>query len=617
VVGKFTFVEGYQGRFRQPTIRYRIQIHGESDPGHFERLIHSTERSLGLSPDQDFRATPEFLAVKISRWMTRLLEQNNHPVCQEPVIKGVGKNLFQITQPCHHCRATAEVLVSLLILMTGDKRGPDFHLRKINGVLEKTRLNGFNQFHFIKNAHEMNIPWEVLHGGIALLGWGANSRWLDSSFTDRTPSISAKMARNKHWASNLLRKAGLPVPPQVMVNSKDELRRQVAEIGFPVVVKPCDQDGGVGVKAHLVSMEQVDQAYDEVAAISKMVILEKHVGGNDYRLQVVDGELQGVLERQPGGVYGDGVTGVLELVKNQNAERKHAQDDRKYLHAIEIDEEAEDQLKSQGLSWTSIPDPGCFVRLRGACNVASGGVPVEILLEQVHPDNKFLAINAANVLRLDVAGIDLLVPDIGISWLESGAYICEVNAQPQMFTTMHGPMLRKLFGKSDGRVPVVLFLGENQRRQSIVDFAEALQNDGVVAGYRTSSGAWIGNYCVQQSSRSFYESVKILTVNRLVQCILMEVDSLDDIGSGWPVDKIDYIGIDAGHKSESGLDYGTINKVVASIAQMGTAPLIFSPALGGDKSQNLSFPSASVVVDYQRDVSEIYGMLLEKLTARL
>jgi cyanophycin synthetase len=36
------------------------------------------------------------------------------------------------------------------------------------------------------------------------------------------------------------------------------------------------------------------------------------------------------------------------------------------------------------------------------------------------------------VLRLDIAGVDLLIPDITRSWQDSGALICEVNAQPQL-----------------------------------------------------------------------------------------------------------------------------------------------------------------------------------------
>ena len=57
-----------------------------------------------------------------------------------------------------------------------------------------------------------------------------------------------------------------------------------------------------------------------------------------------------------------------------------------------------------------------------------------------------------------MAGVDLLIPDIGHSWFESGAHICEVNAQPQMFTTMHKPMLVDMLGDAGGRIPVAMVI---------------------------------------------------------------------------------------------------------------------------------------------------------------
>jgi cyanophycin synthetase len=173
---------------------------------------------------------------------------------------------------------------------------------------------------------------------------------------------------------------------------------------------------------------------------------------------VVDGEVQGVLERVPGGVVGNGRDSVRVLLEQQNHDRRTALDDRRYLYAMDFDDEAVKLLAAQGLTGDSVPAAGQAVRLRSASNVASGGVPVELTLDQVHGDNLRLAVRAARVLRLDVAGIDLLAPDIGRSWLETGANICEVNAMPQMFTTMHKPMLRSLFKGGNGRIPVVLVI---------------------------------------------------------------------------------------------------------------------------------------------------------------
>jgi cyanophycin synthetase len=312
--------------------------------------------------------------------------------------------------------------------------------------------------HFVAAAAELGVPWRRLRGQLIQLGQGANARWLESSWTDRTPVISSGLARNKQAAATVLRMNGLPVPDHHLAATADEALQQARGLGYPIVVKPSDRDGGEGVRAGLEDEIAVRAAFEEALKLSKRVLIEKHVPGRDYRLQVVDGEVHGVLERVPGGVVGNGVDTVKALLERQNHERRTALDDRRYLYAMDLDDEARKLLARQGLDADSVPAAGQAVRLRSASNVASGGVPVELPLDRVHRDNLQLAVRAARVLRLDVAGIDLLAPDIGCSWLETGANICEVNAMPQMFTTMHKPMLRSLFKGGSGRIPVVIVI---------------------------------------------------------------------------------------------------------------------------------------------------------------
>lgn len=50
----------------------------------------------------------------------------------------------------------------------------------------------------------------------------------------------------------------------------------------------------------------------------------------------------------------------------------------------------------------------------------------------IHPDNRAMAVAAVAAFDLDIAGIDLRMPDISRSWREVGAGICEVNPQPNL-----------------------------------------------------------------------------------------------------------------------------------------------------------------------------------------
>src|SRR5690606_15149419 len=84
------------------------------------------------------------------------------------------------------------------------------------------------------------------------------------------------------------------------------------------------------------------------------------------------------------------------------------------------------------------------------------------IADLVHPDNRDLAVRVSRLMRLDMAGIDMITPDITRSWREVGGAICEVNAQPQL-TVSRLDIPFKIVGglvRGDGRIPVVVVLGK-------------------------------------------------------------------------------------------------------------------------------------------------------------
>ncbi len=142
------------------------------------------------------------------------------------------------------------------------------------------------------------------------------------------------------------------------------------------------------------------------------------------------------------------------------------------------------------MTTASVPAPKQWVRLRRTANVATGGMPVSVLA-QVHPDNRLLAVRAAKALRLDLAGVDLLIPDIRRSWRKSGAGICEVNSQPSLGQITSAPVyaqiLRRLV-RGDGRVPILLVLGAPAESRCAANIEEALQQRGVCVGCHDVAG---------------------------------------------------------------------------------------------------------------------------------
>lgn len=566
LVGPAVYYDGYAFGFRQPVLRYVVRIHQGAVAGLFGlgRLL-GAELGIVYEPEKN-RSFEYAVADFLMYWTTTVLEKSAHPVFEPARILVSSKRVsgvYVIVQPCLYRAAALKVvtfLVSLVNPAVGGENVSDKNyveqvrsgLSKLLKSLDKVGLQGFNRRPFLAAAFDLRIPWAFLGGDCFQLGLGANSRWMDSSFTDATPVISTKMARNKLFASSILRLSGLPAPAHALAKSENEAVKIAEQLGYPVVVKPSNLDGGVEVKANLCTSASVRKAYVAASRVSKQVLVEKHVPGRDYRILVVNEVVHGVLERVPGGVTGNGVDTVRDLLNKQNYERKTAQDDRRYLHQIRDDEEAEEQMAAKGLDWKAVPEDGQFVRLRGVANVASGGVPVPVPLDQVHPDNLFLAQRAAKVLRLDVAGIDLLIPNIQKSWFECGAYICEINAQPQMHTTMHKPMLVSMFNGADGRIPVAIVIsGRSEGRQVAAMMHRQLMGRCMNAGLVSSGKVWIGSNCVSRHCSGSFTGAKMLCHDPGVDAMIICVGDEQIMHRGWPVDSCNVLIVDSGHSEAS------------------------------------------------------------------
>lgn len=402
---------------------------------------------------------------------------------------------------------------------------------------------GKNTLQFLRAAAAAGMPWERIADNYYQFGWGARSRLLQSTFTDRTPVLAANLARDKRLAAIMLARAGLPAPRHQLVRSLGDALRAAATLGYPVVVKPADRDGGVGVAAGLRDPAAVRKAYEAAASLSRQVLVERHAEGRDYRLMTFDGELIWSILRIPGGVTGDGATSVEALVATLNRDPRRGPRQTSPLRTLDLDEEALDLLVEQGLSPTDVPAAGRFVRLRRTANMNRGGTATPVN-ELVHPDNRELALQATEAFGLDMAGIDLIIEDIGRSWRETGATICEVNAQPQMGGNsqkhVHGQILRKLVPQG-GRIPVVVVIGAGT--DALVEgLVRRLRDAGLAVGRATTQGAWLdGQACGQPDGLA--SAIRVLLSNRRVEALLVQVGDADAWKSGWPFDRADVLAV--------------------------------------------------------------------------
>ena len=91
--------------------------------------------------------------------------------------------------------------------------------------------------------------------------------------------------------------------------------------------------------------------------------------------------------------------------------------------------QAERLMTLAGVTKATVLERGRQLFLRSTGNLSTGGTAID-LTDQIHPDNRDMAVRAAKAIGLDVVGIDLITADITEGFRKVGGGICEVNAAP-------------------------------------------------------------------------------------------------------------------------------------------------------------------------------------------
>lgn len=464
-------------------------------------------------------------------------------------LQGADATLFL---PSQHYKAT-EIAINwaseaLNALLTG---APDFDLTvaldKAHHGLKPFAEHGVNNFFILQATYALGVPVFRPVQGLLVLGTGCRSRWLQSLISEETPMLGMQFAQGKHVTAALLKAVGLPGAIHQLVTTREQAMEAAEALGYPVVVKPADADRGAGVAAGLTSAQSVALAYDAAVKVSLQVLVERWAPGDTHRLTVQHGRVIRVVRRIAGGVVGDGVHRVAELVglfQQTPQQQRFAR--RLGYPPLSLDDEAMALLGDQGLTAQSRPEEGQYIKLRRRDNVNAGGTNEELAPDDagvVHADNVRLAIEAARVLRLDFAGIDLITTDIARSWLEVGALICEVNACPQMGGTndpgLYQGVLARMF-PNGAKIPAELLVvpAHPLEQERIKD--RLLRERGSVA-VSLASGLWLDGTRSTPAFKHSFDAAQSLLQRRGVQHAICCMTANDIHQFGLPLQKWDAV----------------------------------------------------------------------------
>ena len=554
----WTALRGCLHGVRQPTLIGQFVI-GPVDPAAVERadglLLQAFDELNLVVPDAPG-------AIGVAHRVARLAEAAQcyfgHPVSGDvrftpmPRTSDETRQAFRAALPYHHARsagsaiAWAASLINHLVLsdepdvLGKAKRSLD----RLGKQLRPAGLTGINSVHFVRAAYQLGIPVQLYAGDIYRYGTGHFARPLHSTATDRTSTIGVCLARSKFHTAGALRSAGLPASQPRRIGSADDAVLAADRMGYPVVLKPNDQDGGVGVFAGLQTADEVREAYRETAAAAGVVLIEKHFPGNDYRLTVHEDQIVKVEQRAACGIVGDGAATVAELVEAKQASthlRRILRETGKI--PLSLDREAMGLLSAEGLTESSVLEKGRRIALRRKNNISSGGEQLAVKLSDVHPDNAALAVRAARLMFLDIAGVDLIIADIGQSWNVTGALICEVNAQPQVGVRtspdIYRDILRRLVGEQ-ARVPAHLLVVE-ETGSSLDGQAASLAAGLGCNGISSSDGMWIDGERVPGKPENAFTSASTVLRDPDCRAALCVIPAAEITSKGLPLDWFDSI----------------------------------------------------------------------------
>ena len=406
---------------------------------------------------------------------------------------------------------------------------------------------GQNQGFMVTMAMKYDIPVRRIWPGTHIFGTGSHARRLSSTMTPYTTAQGVVYAKNKRSTADLLKKSGLPGAEHVTVKTWEDTLAAAHELGYPVVVKPYDRDNGQGVYAGITNDQDLKAAYTEVTEIVSEFLVERHFDGVGHRFTIHNNQVITITQKHPATVVGDGINTVKYLIENHQSETrriKRPNNNEPFVviginHVqMTIDHEVEGMLAQQNVTVDSVLKTGESIQLRRRNNASAGGLTRAIDQATVHPDNKALCLRAARILDLDIAGVDLITPDVTRSWLEVGALICEVNAIPQIGYN-HGiePMMLDLF-KNGSRIPVILAIVDRELELPLIHELASIFNSN---GISTQQGMWINGLCVSQPWPSSFDPAVALIFDREVDSALCVMTKADVVEHGLPLDRFDRI----------------------------------------------------------------------------
>ncbi|MFN0280250.1 MAG: cyanophycin synthetase [Pyrinomonadaceae bacterium] len=423
------------------------------------------------------------------------------------------------------------------------------NIQKMREIREEVRF-GPSTGSLVEEADNRDIPYIRLNDqSLVQLGYGVNQKRIQATTTVNTNMISVDIAGDKAATKKLLGDMGVPVPMGYRMREIEELEDKLERVGFPAVIKPLDGNHGKGATVGIKNLEEAKIAWEKAKEYSRYVIVEKQLIGSDFRALVVNNRLIAVAERVPAHIKGDGKLTIQQLIDKTNADPRRGYGHEKVLTQIDVNGQTMRCIAKFGYTLETVLKKGEMLYLKTTANISTGGTAIDCT-DEVHPENVFLFERIAKIIGLDVAGVDVIAPNVSEPLSENGGGIIEVNAAPGF--RMHlAPsegigrnvaehVIDMLFPQgTPARIPIFAITGTNGKTTTTRLVAHILKNSGRTVGFTTTDGTYIGNQQIVQGDNTGPVSAQLVLKDPTVDVAVLETARGGIIRSGLGFDYCD------------------------------------------------------------------------------
>lgn len=463
----------------------------------------------------------QIIGCKVDFWECRKLESKPHHyyLLVEYEEKDIAKKCIDL---------------AFELLMGFDPQKRSQYLQELKALTqhyEDIRMGPSTQ-HIVDAAIRQNIPYKRLtNGSLVQFGHGYKQRRIQAGLTDNTSSIADGIAQDKWLTKSLLKSVGIPVAQGIVVRDINEALIEAEDIGYPVVIKPLDGNQGKGVTVNIIGEEQFREAFEHAKKYGDEILLEEYIPGDDYRLLVVGNRLIAAAQRIPPMVMGDGQHSIGELIDQVNQDPLRLNHHNGFLTKISIDQVVLGFLKQQNLTVQSIPAAGQKIFLRLNANLSTGGNAIDVT-DKVHPSIKEQAIRAAQMLGIDICGVDLVCKDITKPLKDYNGFFIEMNLAPGL--RMHiapsfgeprdvgKSIIEYMFKEDDARIPIVAVTGNNGKTTTSRLIAFLLQKMNFNVGLTCTDGIYFNSHKIIDGDCSGPWSAESILMHPEVSACVLE-----------------------------------------------------------------------------------------------